>query len=166
MKLRPKKSAKNSVSTELPAKLMSLFMKTKKLLQGSLALLALGVLTACQAGQPQNSETQQGPAPTGQSTSTVMITNQTGLVGTAVSQEELMKPSDISKADQDAFMKADAAKDPRLCDAITSPDYKKFCLEQAGDKNSQPLQSVASTQEKCQSTSETNGVKNCINYEE
>ncbi len=125
--------------------------------------LALSVLAGCQTQQGN----QTTPSPTAQSTSTVTIQNTTDLGGGTMTEQKIIKPEDVSLADQDAFMKADAAKDPKLCDAITVDAYKKFCVQQASDKNSPPLLQTTPTQEKCQKTTTSeNGVQNCINFEQ
>lgn len=143
-------------------------MQTKKILKVSMATLFLGVLAGCQAGQeaPQVQVT-----PVGQSTSTVEIVNRTDF-GEAQTQEKLIKPFDgsLPLSDVDAFEKADAAKNPQLCDAITTESYRKFCKQQAGDKDAPtlPPRVVTQTQENCKSTSDdkTTGAKNCVNFED
>ncbi len=131
-----------------------------------MATLVLGVLAGCQAGQ----ENALVPVtPVGQSTSTVEIVNKTDL-GEAPTQEKLIKPFDgsLPQSDVDALTKADAAKNPQLCDAIATESYRKFCKQQAGDKNAPTLQAVTPTQEKCKLTSTDNatGAENCINFED
>lgn len=143
-------------------------MQTKQIFKVSMATLFLGVLAGCQAVQE---DTQVPVTPVGQSTSTVQIVNKTDF-GEAKTQEKLIKPFDgsLPQADIDAFEKADAAKNPQLCDAIATEAYRKFCKQQAGDKNAPtlPLQAVTPTQENCKSTSDdqTTGTKNCVNFEE
>lgn len=143
-------------------------MQTKQIFKVSMATLFLGILAGCQAVEEA---AQVQVTPVGQSTSTVQIVNRTDF-GEAQTQEKLIKPFDgsLPQADIDAFEKADASKNPQLCDAITTEAYRKFCIQQAGDKNAPtlPLQYLTPTQENCKSTSDdkTTGAINCVNYEE
>lgn len=147
-------------------------MQTKNIIKGSLAFLTFGLLAGCQT-LPQAEVDTTIPAavtPTGQSTSTVEITNSAVVPETMMTQEKMIKPYDgsLPDADRQAFMKADEAKNPALCDSISVDSYKKLCQQQASDKNSPPLLTAAPTQEDCRevTTDEQTGVKNCMNYEE
>jgi len=146
-------------------------MRIKKLTYISVAALALTVLAGCQT-MPAPTETPgQTITPTGYSTSTVEITNSTGLDSgdTTMTQEKKIKPFDgtLPQADQEAFMKADSAKNPQLCESITVESYKKLCVEHASDKDAPPMQPAPSEgEQKCTKTEEKDGKTFCIIYEE
>lgn len=144
-------------------------MQTKTVIKGSLAFLALTVFAGCQTVPQAPEDIQPTITPTGQSMSTVEITNSV-YTPDAMTQEEMVKPYDgsLPEADRQAFMKADEAKNPALCETISVESYKKLCQQQASDKNSPPMMTAAPTQENCKevTTDPQTGVKNCLNYEE
>lgn len=144
-------------------------MQTKTVFKGSLAFLAFTVFAGCQAVPQTPEDIQPTITPTGQSMSTVEITNSV-YTPDAMTQEAMIKPFDgsLPEADRQTFMKADEAKNPALCDSISVESYKKFCQQRASDKNTPPLQTATPTQEDCKevTTDQQTGVKNCLNYEE
>lgn len=139
-------------------------MKTNNIFMASAATLALGIFAGCQTVQPP---AQPETKPVGQSTSTVQITNN-GNLGGQSTQEKMFKPFDgsVPAADQQAFTKAQETKNPQLCNVITVQPYQEFCVKMATDPNAAPLRAPTQQVIKCKTTTDANGVKNCINVEQ
>lgn len=138
-------------------------MQTKTFLKVS-AALTLGILAGCQTVQAPNENTNL--TPTRQSTSTVEITNTlspeegSGEMPT----QQMIKPSDLSREDQEAFAKADAAKNPKLCESIAAEGYRKFCVMQASNKDLPPAGGVKEEQQ-CDKTEAKDGKTTCLIFE-
>jgi|GEM_PF-6238379 len=132
-------------------------------------VLTLGLFAGCQAVSTPttDSQTQDSITPTGQSTSTVQIQNLNDFNGD-MTQQKLISPYNgtLPRGDVDAFNKADATKNAKFCDPITTPNYKKYCVQQANDKKSPPLQAASTQQQNCQKQTTADGVTQCIHYEE
>ena len=139
-------------------------MKANKIFMASAATLVLGIFAGCQTVQPPD---QTETKPVGQSTSTVQITNTSHLVGGAT-QEKMFKPFDgsVPAADQQAFTKAQETKNPQFCNSITVQPYQEFCVKMATDATAAPLRAPTQEEIKCKTTTDANGVKNCINFEQ